>query len=63
MGRTPAVFATSRDDAIREAIGAHACGLKVHEDTGATLRTIDTALRVADHGDLDDDADADRSPA
>ena len=39
---------SSRDEAIREAIGAHVCGLKVHEDTGATLRTIDTALRVAD---------------
>ena len=42
----------SRADAIREAIGAHVCGLKVHEDTGATLRTIDTALRVADEFDI-----------
>jgi urease subunit alpha len=43
---------SSRDEAIREAIGAHVCGLKVHEDTGATLRTIDTALRVADAFDI-----------
>jgi len=43
---------TSRDASIREAIGAHVCGLKVHEDTGATLRTIDTALRVADEFDI-----------
>jgi urease subunit alpha len=42
----------SRGEAIREAIGAHVCGLKVHEDTGATLRTIDTALRVADEFDI-----------
>jgi urease subunit alpha len=38
--------------AIRESVEAHVCGLKVHEDTGATLRTIDTALRVADEFDL-----------
>ena len=43
---------SSRGAAIREAIGAHVCGLKVHEDTGATLRTIDTALRVADEFDI-----------
>ena len=43
---------SSRDDAVREAVDAHVCGLKVHEDTGATLRTIDTALRVADEHDL-----------
>jgi urease subunit alpha len=42
----------SRGEAIREAVGAHVCGLKVHEDTGATLRTIDTALRVADEFDF-----------
>ncbi len=41
-----------RGASIREAIGAHACGLKVHEDTGATLRTIDTALRCADEFDI-----------
>ncbi len=28
------------------------CGLKVHEDTGATVRTIDTALRVAEEFDI-----------
>ena len=38
---------SSRADAIRESVEAHVCGLKVHEDTGATLRTIDTALTVA----------------
>lgn len=43
---------TSRGEAIREAIGANVCGLKVHEDTGATLRTIDTALRCADEFDI-----------
>ena len=42
----------SHSDAIREAVESHVCGLKVHEDTGATLRTIDTALRVADEVDL-----------
>jgi urease subunit alpha len=42
----------SRSEAIREAVQAHVCGLKVHEDTGATLRTIDTALRVADEVDF-----------
>jgi urease subunit alpha len=43
---------TSRGETIREAIGAHVCGLKIHEDTGATLRTIDTALRCADEFDI-----------
>ena len=43
---------SSRDAAIREAVEAHVCGLKVHEDTGATVRTIDTALRVADEHDI-----------
>ena len=43
---------SSRSSAIREAVAAHVCGLKVHEDTGATLATIDTALRVADEVDL-----------
>ena len=43
---------SSRSDAIRESVEAHVCGLKVHEDTGATLRTIDTALRVADEIDF-----------
>jgi urease subunit alpha len=43
---------SSRSDAIRESISAHACGLKVHEDTGATISTIDTALTVADAFDI-----------
>ena len=43
---------TSRDETVREAMTAHVCGLKVHEDTGATLRTIDTALRCADEFDI-----------
>lgn len=43
---------TSRGETIREAIGAHVCGVKIHEDTGATLRTIDTALQCADEFDL-----------
>lgn len=37
---------------LDEAVLAHVCGLKVHEDTGATLRTIDTALRCADEVDI-----------
>jgi urease subunit alpha len=43
---------SSRTEAIRESVDAHVCGLKVHEDTGATLRTIDTALTVADEVDF-----------
>lgn len=43
---------SSRGEAIRESVEAHVCGLKVHEDTGATLRTIDTALQVADEVDF-----------
>lgn len=43
---------SSRGDAIRESVEAHVCGLKVHEDTGATLRTIDTALAVAEEVDF-----------
>lgn len=43
---------SSRAQAIRESVEAHVCGLKVHEDTGATLRTIDTALTVADEVDF-----------
>ena len=37
---------------LDEAVLAHVCGLKVHEDTGATLRTIDTALHCADEADI-----------
>ena len=43
---------SSRSSAIRESVLAHVCGLKVHEDTGATISTIDTALRVADEFDI-----------
>ena len=43
---------SSNPQSIRESLLAHARGLKVHEDTGATLRTIDTALRVADEADV-----------
>lgn len=43
---------SSRTEAIRESVESHVCGLKVHEDTGATLRTIDTALTVADEVDF-----------
>ena len=39
-------------DPLREAIDGHVCGFKVHEDTGATLRTIDTALTLADELDV-----------
>ncbi len=43
---------SSNPQSIRESLHAHACGLKVHEDTGATLHTIDTALRMADEADV-----------
>ncbi|MFY9331456.1 MAG: urease subunit alpha [Candidatus Nanopelagicales bacterium] len=43
---------TSADVVTREAILAHVCGFKVHEDTGTTLRTLDTALRAADFADV-----------
>ncbi len=39
-------------DPLREAIAGQVCGFKVHEDTGATLRTLDTALRLADEIDV-----------
>ena len=43
---------SARRGALDEAADAHICGFKVHEDTGATLMTIDTALRVADDIDV-----------
>lgn len=43
---------TSSDAVTREALGAHVCGFKVHEDTGTTLRTLDTALRAAEEADV-----------
>jgi urease subunit alpha len=43
---------TSLGETLRETVLSHACGLKIHEDTGATLSTIDTALRCADAADI-----------
>ena len=43
---------SSSASVLREAVQAHVCGFKVHEDTGATIATIDTALRVADEIDV-----------
>lgn len=43
---------SARRDVLDEAVDAHVCGFKVHEDTGATLMTIDTALRVAEDADV-----------
>lgn len=43
---------SSSDAVLREAVEGYACGFKVHEDTGATLVTVDTALRVAEEFDL-----------
>ncbi|RAG86155.1 urease subunit alpha [Streptacidiphilus pinicola] len=42
----------SLPEALREQVEAGVCGLKVHEDWGATPATIDTALRVADEYDV-----------
>jgi len=43
---------SASQDPLREMIDAHVCGFKVHEDTGATLRTIDQALTCADEFDV-----------
>ena len=43
---------SSRGEVLREATNAHVCGFKVHEDTGTTLSTLDTALRIADDIDV-----------
>lgn len=48
MGRASSALATP----LHDAIDSYVCGFKVHEDTGATLRTIDTALKVADEFDV-----------
>jgi urease subunit alpha len=37
---------------LLEALEAGVCGFKVHEDTGAHLRTLDTALAVAEDHDV-----------
>jgi urease subunit alpha len=42
----------SRPDPLLEALEAGVCGFKVHEDTGAHLRTLDTALAVAEDHDV-----------
>ena len=43
---------SSRRDPLLEALEAGVCGFKVHEDTGAHLRTLDTALDVAEEYDV-----------
>ena len=43
---------SSRPDALVEQVQAGACGLKVHEDWGATPAVIDCALSVADEHDV-----------
>lgn len=43
---------SSRRDPLLEALEAGVCGFKVHEDTGAHLRTLDTALIVAEDYDV-----------
>ena len=43
---------SSRRDPLLEALEAGVCGFKVHEDTGAHLRTLDTALTVAEDFDV-----------
>lgn len=43
---------SSRREPLMEALEAGVCGFKVHEDTGAHPRTLDTALQVADEHDV-----------
>lgn len=43
---------SSRPAPLKEQIGAGACGLKVHEDWGATPAAIDTCLEVAEETDV-----------
>jgi urease subunit alpha len=43
---------SSRPEALAEQLAAGACGLKVHEDWGATPAAIDCALAVADNYDV-----------
>jgi len=43
---------SSRPETLVAQIVAGACGLKVHEDWGATPATIDCALAVADEHDV-----------
>lgn len=44
--------AGSTVDPLREALEGGVCGFKIHEDTGAHPRTIDTALQFADEHDV-----------
>ncbi len=44
--------ATSLPEAMAEQIAAGLCGIKIHEDWGATPATIDAALRIADDMDV-----------
>ncbi|MEV0073147.1 urease subunit alpha [Amycolatopsis sp. NPDC050768] len=43
---------SSRPEGLREQVEAGACGLKVHEDWGATPAALDCALSVADEHDV-----------
>jgi urease subunit alpha len=44
---------SSHDSPLREALeGGGVCGFKVHEDTGAHARALDTALTIADEYDV-----------
>jgi urease subunit alpha len=43
---------TSQPEGLTEQLEAGAMGLKLHEDWGTTPSTIDTALRVAEHHDV-----------
>jgi urease subunit alpha len=43
---------SSRPEGLREQVEAGACGLKVHEDWGATPAALDCALTVADEYDV-----------
>lgn len=43
---------SSRPDPLLEALEAGVCGFKVHEDTGAHPRTLDTALTIAEQHDV-----------
>lgn len=44
--------AGSTTDPLEEALGGGVCGFKIHEDTGAHPRTIDTTLTFADQHDV-----------
>lgn len=43
---------SSNKNALKEQIIAGACGLKIHEDWGATSSVIDTSLNIADEMDI-----------